>query len=321
MLEIKENLNLKNFSNIKIGGKARYFAEINNELDLIEAVEWWINKKNLKVFILGGGNNIMFSPKNIRALFLKINLKKIIPLKDNRIYCQAGAPLDKLLNFFFKNSLSGIEWAGGLPGTLGGAIRGNAGAFGGEMKDSIEKVFSLEVKNGKIEIIERKNKECNFCYRTSIFKQEEKKHRNKNLSIIIGAVIKAKKEKNILPFKKIAQNNIKFRWERHPMNFPTLGSTFKNIPTKLAPKKTIEIFKNVIKKDPFSVIPVAAILDKLNFKNKTCGNMKFSEKHPNFMINTGNGNFFQAKKLISLAKNKVKNNFGIDLEEEIEIFS
>src|SRR5690606_28079276 len=138
-----------------------------------------------------------------------------------------------------QNSLSGLEWAGGLPGTVGGAVRGNAGAFGGETKDNVYEVESISLDS--LKIIKRNNKECRFDYRDSIFKSESGKR-----ELILKVKFKLQKgdEKTI---KERTQEKIDYRIDRHPLNYPNIGSTFKNIPIQKVKKEVLEEFKDSIK--------------------------------------------------------------------------
>jgi len=132
-MTFRENVSLAGHSNYKIGGPARYFCEPNNTEEVIEVVKW-ARSKRLPIFILGGGTNILFSEKGFAGLVLKPNLRGLLRA-GTTLQSGAGVSMAELLDFAAGNDLEGLEWAGGLPGTLGGAIRGNAGCFGGEIKD------------------------------------------------------------------------------------------------------------------------------------------------------------------------------------------
>src|SRR3989338_7993950 len=176
---------LSNHCSYKIGGKARYFFEGSDLDDLQKAVNE-AKRENLRIFILGGGTNLLIDDNGFDGLVLKPNFLKIEKGPDF-INAGAGILMADLLDFMVKNSLSGLEWAGGLPGTLGGAIRGNAVAFGGEIKDSVTEVESLDISAPEPRIvIKRERDSCNFGYRTSIFKERG------GSEVILGAVLKLK---------------------------------------------------------------------------------------------------------------------------------
>ena len=206
-----------------------------------------------------------------------------------------------------KNDFTGFEWVAGIPGTVGGAIRGNAGAFGKSMNDIVEKVevFDLEKENTRI----FKNRDCNFGYRDSVFKK------NKNL-IVLSTVLKFIKED-----KEKIRNKIKeylsYRKERHPTE-SSAGSIFKNVPVKNLPLDFFKKFpeaKNVIKEN---VLPVAFLINQCGLKGKRIGGAMISEKHPNFIVNYQNAKAKDVIRLVNLIKKEIKKNFGINLGEEIQ---
>ena len=201
---------------------------------------------------------------------------------------EAGVMLGELVNILAKTGLSGLEWAAGIPGTVGGAIFGNAGAFNKSMKDVVKSVEALEVKNEKCKVKNFKNRDCKFSYRDSIFKN------NKNL-IILSVTLQMKRGD-----KKEIENKIKKNLEQRnktqPLNFPSGGSIFKNPPGFFA----------------------GELVKRCGLKGKKIGNVKISEKHSNFIVNLGNGKAKDVIKLIKLIKQKVKKKFGVTLEEEIQ---
>lgn len=318
---IKKSESLKKLSHIKIGGLAQYLFIAHSVKYLIEILNWWIEKDGpqglKKVMVIGGATNVLFSDKVFGGLIILNEINFIKKINKDIIYVGSGTEMSRLLKYCFRNNLSGLEWSSGLPGSIGGAVRGNAGAFLGEIKDSVMRVESVDIDAaGKINISIRSKDECKFGYRTSIFKEGNK---NGTERIITGVYLKLKNKKSIK--KEIDRaNDIKnYRWSRHPMNLPSLGSTFKNIPVNNIPKKVINLFSNKIKNDPISVLPVAILLDSVKLKGFSVGNAKFSEKHPNFIVNTGNAKSSDIRKLIAIAKKRVWSKFRIRLNEEIEI--
>jgi UDP-N-acetylmuramate dehydrogenase len=232
-------------------------------------------------------------------------------LKGNNIKVSAGVLMDGLVAFATQNSLSSFEWAGGLPGTVGGAIRGNAGAFKGETKDNLIEVRSLNIDT--LEIITRNNKECKFDYRQSVFKKGEGER-----EIILEATFEMKKG-NREKIKNDTQEKIDYRIDRHPLNYPNIGSTFKNVPVEKVPDDVLKKFEKNIKQDPFPVVPVAKLIVSLDLIGKKSGNAQISTKHPNFIVNLGNAKAADVLSLIQLVKKEVKNVYNITLEEEIMI--
>ena len=289
--KIQKNVSLKNYTTFRIGGPAKYFFVAKAKENLIGAIKM-AKKMKLPFFVLGGGSNILVSDKGFNGLVIKLqitnyklqtNSKKQIP----KIYAEAGTPLALVVSEATKKNLTGLEWAAGIPGTVGGAIYGNAGAFGSSMANVIKKVEVLDVKDLKFKNYDLKD--CEFGYRDSIFKK------NKNL-IILSATLQLKEGKKEEIEKKI-QENLKSRKEKQPLNFPSAGSIFKN------PKG-------------FSA---GELIERCNLKGKRVGNVKISEKHANFIVNLGRGKAKDVMKLIKIIKNRVKKKFGVTLEEEIEL--
>lgn len=304
-LNFQENVLLSELTNFKVGGPARYFCDVYSSDDLIEAFKF-IKEHNLEYLILSGGTNLIVSDQGFAGLVIRIKFDRV-QVNDNIIEAEAGANLNDLVIMSTQDGLKGLEWAGGLPGELGGAIRGNAGAFGGEIKDVVSEVTSLDT-SGKITV--RSNNECNFGYRTSIFKA--------NGEIIISAKLKfspAETQELI----KIADSRRQYRAQRHPIEYPCAGSIFKNIPLNTVSKDVAEIYQDVVKIDPFPVIPTAAVLDKLGLSGYQIGGAQVSTKHPNYIINANQASAKDIIDLIQFVIAKVAAEYKINLEVEPQL--
>ena len=273
---IKKNVLLKNYTTFKIGGRAKYFYAAKDKEDLIRAITL-AKKMKLPFFILGGGSNLLISDRGFNGLVIKF-----------------GQPLSLYVS-------KGLEWAVGIPGTIQGAVCGNAGAFKQSMQDAVKEVEVFDVKTGEIKNF--KNKDCQFSYKDSIFKKK------KNL-IVLSVKIKNRASEGsededenevLIASKKSNAQKIKeyldYRKERQPLNFPSAGSVFKNPPG-------------------FSA---GELIDECGLKGKKIGNVKISEKHANFIVNLGRGEAKDVMRLIKIIKNRVKKKFGVVLEEEIVI--
>ncbi|OIP75145.1 MAG: UDP-N-acetylenolpyruvoylglucosamine reductase [Parcubacteria group bacterium CG2_30_36_18] len=320
---LKKNVSLKNYTTFKIGGPAKYFFEAKKKEDLIGAV---ITAKKFKLpfFILGGGSNILVSDEGYNGLVIKCQMSNVKCQNQNSklktIYAESGVRLSNLVQFSLEKSLAGLEWAVGIPGMVGGAILGNAGAFGRSMKDVIQKVEVFDTKTGKVKIF--KKKDCQFDYRNSIFKHANSatlglRPRGMRMRpceypnlIILSATLQLKKG-NKLKIEKRIKEYLNYRKETQPLNFPSAGSVFKN-PKNFSAGELGE-------EDKSSSLSFAAarLIEECGLKGKRIGNVKISEKHANFIVNLGGGKAKDVKKLINLAKKKVKEKFGITLEEEI----
>lgn len=288
--KIKKNISLKNQTTFKIGGRAKYFFEAEKKEDLIEAIKTAITL-GLPFFILGKGSNLLVSDQGFKGLVIKNQTSKIKTQKSGnniKIVAEAGTLLAALVLEALKLGAEGFEWAVGIPGTVGGAVYGNSGAFKKSMANVVSEVEILDARN--LKIIRLKNKNCDFGYRESIFKK------NKNL-VILEVNFLAKKGNKREIQNKIKEYLIKRRGKQ-PWNFPTIGSVFKNPPGQ-----------------KFST---GELIEKVGLKGKKAGEVKISEKHGNFIVNIGRGKSKDVKKLIKLAKKRVKNKFGIELKEEIQ---
>lgn len=314
MVKLQENISLKDYSNFKIGGNAKYFLEVFSKKDLLGGLKLWqeiskdFSENKKEIFVLGGGTNILFSDDGFDGLVVKNSIDSILS-KDNIVTVAAGTSFDKLLKFCIQNSLSGLEWAGGLPGTVGGAVRGNAGAYQGDTKENVIEVESINLKNAQVKT--RSKDECLFDYRISIFKAGIGK--DEIITFIKFNLVKGDKE---LIREKI-QEKINARNLRHPLEYPNLGSIFKNVPIQSFNKEQMKDLTQYIKNDPFPVIPTAKINFLSGLLGKRVGDAQLSEKHTNFIINLGNAKSTQVHQLIDLIKQAVKEKFNINLEEEI----
>lgn len=289
---IKQNEPLANHCTYRIGGPARVLFLAANEREIIAGIE--IAKENrFKIMILGGGSNILFSDRGFDGLVLKLanNFIKIAEEKENRavVLAGAGAPLAALVKFALDNSLAGMEWAAGIPGTVGGAIRGNAGAFGREIGASVLRVRALEISGKSVVPAIVGKEDCAFGYRESVFK------RNKNLVITAAKFVLEKGNANEIA-DKIKECAEKKRISQ-PLDFPSAGSVFKNPEGFFAAK----------------------IIEDCGLKGRSAGGAQISEKHANFIVNRGNARADDVLALIAQIKAAAKEKFAVDLKEEIEI--
>ncbi|MDP3762857.1 MAG: UDP-N-acetylmuramate dehydrogenase, partial [bacterium] len=263
---LKKNVPLAGYTTFKIGGPAKYFFTARSGEDAARAIRT-AGKYRLPFFILGGGSNLLLSDKGFSGLVIKLQATDY-KLQTTCLYAEAGVSFATLVRESGKRGLAGLEWAGGLPGTLGGAIRGNAGAFGGETKDSLLWVEALD-KNLRLRKFTRA--QCEFGYRTSVFK--------KRGWIILSAAVELKKGDKA-KIQSVASDHIKSRKKRGPLEYPNAGSIFKNCELKKAPLKARERFAEVIKTDPFPVIPAAAVIAAAGLIGLRVGQAQVSAKHP-----------------------------------------
>lgn len=280
---VKTNESLSIHTTFKIGGPADLFYEATTEGQLIEAVKLALELK-IPFFILGAGSNVLISDEGFKGLVIKVKNEDIKIVPDNsdyKITAGAGVSLSELRRKTAALGIAGLEFSVGIPGTVGGAVRGNAGAWQQSIGDRVSRVKVL-TPVGKVIWFEAKD--CQFAYRQSLFKK------SKNIILAVELVLKAGEKKEI---KKTIEAN----WEKRlcQPTEPSAGCVFIN------PK-------------PQSA---GELIDQCGLKGKTIGGAQISSKHANFIVNLGKAKAKDVKSLIKIVKEKVKKKFGISLEEEI----
>ena len=277
---------MKNHTTYGIGGPVDLFILPSNKEDLIKVFE--ISKKyNQEVNVVGSGSNLLVSDNGIRGVVICIkNCLNNLDVEDNKIYAECGVMLGKLVKHSIKNNLKGLENLIGVPGTLGGALIMNAGAWGGEISNCLESVELIDPD--KDEIVTLSKSEINFSYRSSSFKNE---------SILLSALFHMdySDKKMIEDSSKIAQFG---RKDTQPLKYRSAGSVFKN---------------------PSKEKPAGMLIDKAGLKGLTIGDAQISEKHANFFINKKNAKANDMLNLIKKAKNTVKEKFDVDMNLEVKL--
>lgn len=303
----KRNVPLAPHTTFKIGGKARYFFIAKDTKSIIDATA---AARSLKVpfFVLAGGSNVLISDKGFDGLVIKIQNTKH-KIQGMNVYAEAGVDFPALVKETGKRGLAGLEWAGGLPGSVGGALRGNAGAFGGEVKDTIVSVTALDTK-GNVKTLSRK--QCRFSYRNSFFKEKN--------WIVLSCMFRLKKG-NKKTIQAAAKDHIRYRKERHPLEYPNAGSIFKNCDFKKFSKKLQKELSPVVKVDPFPVVPTAYLIAQAKLKGLCVGKAEVSRKHPNYMVNRGGAKAKDVLVLIEKVKRRIKKKFSVALQQEVQYVS
>lgn len=279
---------MSNHTSLRIGGAAEIFA-MPRDLDSLKNIHLNLQKSNIPYIALGSGTNILIRDGGIEgAVVLLRSLKKIETLREEDefifIHADAGALLAKLVRFSQEHGYSGLEGLAGIPGTVGGAICGNSGAFGYEIKDVL---VSLEMMDSEGIVARRRAEDIAFGYRKSGIRPEE---------FILGAEIRLKKDHAEAVSKRIGEF-LRTKRERQPIWETSAGCVFKNPPGASAGK----------------------LLDEAGCKGVKIGEVEVSEVHANFFVNKGNANALDFVKLMELVSLRVEKRFGILLEPEIKI--
>ncbi|MCR4279891.1 MAG: UDP-N-acetylmuramate dehydrogenase [Candidatus Komeilibacteria bacterium] len=303
-LNIEENYPLRNVSNFHIGGPAKYYVQIDNDEQLASVLQW-ANEQRLPLMILGGGTNVLISDKGFDGLVIHLQYQ-LVSIEGTEVLCSADINLMELVNMTVDKGLTGIEFAAGIPGSVGGGVVGNAGAYGGQLSDV---VVSAEVmdRTGEVHILS--NQQLNFTYRHSLLKEKS--------WLLLRVTLKLEQGDREEAMAKVARYNAD-RWSKQPTE-PSAGCTFKNIIItdeiiKLLQKHEWEIPEQYFK---YNKIPVAWIIDRLGLKGKRIGDAELSSLHGNFIINKGQAKAEDVVTLISLIKQEVRDQLGIQLEEEV----
>lgn len=302
----RNNVPLAPFSSYRIGGPARVYCEAETAEEVREAVAG-ARRKGWRLFVLGGGTNLLIDDHGFDGLVLRPNLR-LLQADGTRVTVGAGVLVAELLEFLVQRGLAGLEWAGGLPGSVGGAVRGNAGAFGGEIKDTAAEVRSLDVET--LETITRTNADCGFGYRNSVFKARPRE-------IILTTTFSLRRA-DAAEIARVVEERKQYRRSRHPLEYPNIGSIFKNVDLRRVPGPVRELCARVIKVDPFPVVPTAFLLSEAGLKGRRSGGAMISPKHPNFIVNIDHARSGDVRALVGEAKRTILDRFGIELEEEIQ---
>ena len=303
---IKKNFPLKKFTTIGIGGLARVFIAVSSEAELVRALK--LAKKNkLPWYVLGEGSNMIAPDRGYRGIIISNRIEKY-ERKGERVTVGAGNNLLKLILQLDVFGLAGMERMAGIPGTVGGAIYGSAGAYGQEIKDHLIRVRFFDGK--KFRTFDRE--ECRFGYRTSIFK----KHKN---WIITEAVFKLQMGRSA-ELMKISRGTMKLREIKYKPGLKCPGSFFKNLKLDDLPVKTKQALLDKVDKDAFQYgkLPSGYLLERVGAKGMRQGGVAVANHHANLIFNAGSGKAADVKKLSTRLKALVKKKFGIIIDEEVQ---
>lgn len=284
--EIILNESLKSYTTFKIGGKCRALIKINSA-DVLKKLVPQCKSNNIPYLVLGKGSNVLIDDKGFNGVAFLIgkDFSEINLIGEDIIECTSGVSLSRLSQFAYENSLSGLEFSWGIPGTVGGAVFMNAGAYGGEIKDVI---ISCECIDSDGNTIKFSADEMDLSYRHSVFQA--------NRLIITKASFKLKKgEKSEIRSKM--DDYMERRKQKQPLEYPSAGSTFKRPEGSYA----------------------SLLIEQCGLKGLSVGGAEVSKKHSGFIINRGNASFNDVLELIEQVKSAVKEKTGYQLECEPEI--
>lgn len=285
--KIKYNEPMNKYTSFKIGGPAECLIKIDNEDDLKEILKF-VKEENIKLTILGNGSNVLVLDEGIKGITLLMKIEKIeMHEEGNKVLVKLGAgeKIAKVGRVFLNKSLTGFEEISGIPGTIGGAVRMNAGAHGREMKDIVKTVTCFDLDGNKKVFT---NEEMEFSYRRSIVFSK------KYIVTEVEIELEKGKEQEI---KEKMDEYAKFRKEKQPLEYPSAGSTFKRGEDFITAK----------------------LIDEAGLKGMSVGGAEVSTKHGGFIINKNNATAKDVLDLVQKVKDKIYNKFGKKIELEIEI--
>lgn len=277
---------LKNHTTFKIGGNCIALIEPREVSDIVETIKI-CRENSIKFFVIGNGSNLLVPDEGYNGVIIKLKGEfSTIQVEGEYLIVNSGAKLSEVYTVAYENSLTGFEFASGIPGTIGGAIYMNAGAYGGEMKDIVESVQVLDLDN--FELRELKNEELEFSYRKSIIQRKN----------FIVTTIKLKLQKgNKEEINAVYEDLRERRNSKQPLNFGSAGSTFKRPEGHFASK----------------------LIEDAGLKGYHINDAWVSEKHSGFVVNKGNASFKEVMELIEYVQKVVFEKFGVKLETEVRI--
>ena len=282
---VREHEPLEAHSWYRIGGRARYFLEVSDDAVLPELLKR-LDREGIPTFVVGAGSNTLFAASELPGLTLKLTTEKRV-MQGERAIASAGLLMPRLAADTAKEGRAGLEFGAGVPGTVGGSVYGNAGAFGREVKDCLESV-SILTRSGRAEVISAA--ECGFGYRDSSFKSERAG------SVILQASFHTSADTPERIRERIKQVQ-KHRRDTQPIEKRSLGSTFKNPPGDSAGR----------------------LIEASGLKGHRIGGAEVSRKHANFIVNLGGATADDVLALMAEMRERVRERFGIELEPEVRI--
>lgn len=298
--KVKSNALLSKCTTFRIGGPAKFLVEVLENTKLVELLNF-LSAEEQDFFILGGGSNLLLSDEGFDGVAVKIKCSNI-EVVDKMIICDAGVSLGVAVNTATQNSLTGLEWGAGIPGTIGGAVRGNAGAMGKDMSRNVSKVEVWE--NGEVK--EMDNAECEFSYRDSGFKN--------NNAVILRVWLKLAKgdPKEILSQVQLylGQRSGKFP------PYPSAGCFFKNLKLEKWPNHPKDLPPLFIER---GAVPAGWLIEQAGVKGLEKGGAAISDKHCNFIVNKNEASQSDVLAIVEEVQTRVYNKFKVEVELEVEI--
>ncbi|MBP5993883.1 MAG: UDP-N-acetylmuramate dehydrogenase [Candidatus Moranbacteria bacterium] len=307
MIHIKKNIPLSRYTSFGIGGPADCFIEAAGPIEIAESIEF-AEREKLTYFVMGGGTNLLFSDTGYRGLVIRIS-DGGLAVHGSVIQAGSGITLKQLTEEARDQGLSGMENLAGIPGSLGGAVRGNAGAFGTEIGDLIKRVKAFNRETSMVQEFSRE--QCCFSYRNSLFKQDD-------ALIILSAEIELTAGAVPQTIGRAMEKIIATRESKHSQSAKCAGSFFMN-PEVSDAKLREEFAKDTGSEAKNEKLPAGWLIDHVGLRGKYVGGAQVSDQHPNYIINTGDATAEDVIMLSSLIKRKVRDELNVRLREEVQM--
>ena len=309
-MKIEKNILLASLTTWKIGGRAKFFAVASTVSDVKEGLDY-AKKNNLEYFILGGGSNILVSDSGFEGLVIKIEINGV-NFSGDYLTAGAGTAMSRLAALSIQENLTGLEWAVGIPGTVGGAVFGNSNCFGGSTGQNIRSVKLLD-KGGNIRIVDKSYFEFDYDF--------SKLQDTSEIALEVTFALEKAAPETIEKRRTVISKTAAERVSAQPLGKKVAGSVFKALKQNTVLTENIDKFCPTWKEEGIrdGLISAGFIIDKcLNLRGYKLEKMKISELHANFFENLGGATAKNAKKLIDFIKKECKNKLNIDMEEEIK---
>ena len=316
-MKVFEHVPLSEIVFYHIGGEARFVIQIENQEDVSSALEFIKERQLSSIQILGLGSNIVLpdTPFSGVVLYMKGDGNDIHLSSPGKVTAFAGEHMDSVITYSLDKKLIGLEWAGGLPSTVGGAIRGNAGAFGTETKESIESITAVDLNDPHLELKTYSKEQADFSYRNSFFKLQP------NLLIVSGTfALKEGSDEELERARQVYKANREYRQKNHPMEYPSCGSVFKNIVKREEVEKILAVWPDVRELSEgkwHNKVSMGYVINRLGFSGKQVGGAQVSTKHTNYIVNVNNATADDVKSLIYTIQGKFEETFGFTPEPEV----
>jgi UDP-N-acetylmuramate dehydrogenase len=319
-LELTRDVALSDVLYYRIGGQVRALLDVHDADDLQRAIEFVERERPARLMVVGLGSNLLMPDDYFDGAVIRISAgagDSNFRISGEEVEVFGGAILSDFAFLTLEHGLTGLEWAGGLPGTVGAGVRGNVGAFGGEIEQRFRSANVITFDNGHIRSHPLGHADMDFSYRESWVKHQ----RN---AMVVSATF------DLLPSsatevevaKAVHQRNIDYRQARHPMNYPNCGSVFKNLAGDEKVDRVLAVWPDIeskVRVDWHGKVSMGYIIGRLGLAGKRVGGAEVSTKHHNFIVNLGDARASDVRAIIREIQETVFETFGLTPEVEIEI--